>query len=86
MLDEIPLAESLQSIRGLGKITTAVLLGCAGDLTRYDHGRQLLRRARGMKKQASLFKLIGKLCRIIVGMVKHGQSYESPVCREASVA
>lgn len=139
VLDEIPLAESLQSIRGLGKITTAVLLGCAGDLNGYDHGRQLLRRAglnlaertsgkykgqiklskrgdsmlrkylywamltlvnqhpdfrqwhlqnqaRGMKKQASLFKLIGKLCRIIVGMVKHGQSYESPACGGASAA
>ena len=139
VLGEIPLAESLQSIRGLGKITTAVLLGCAGDLNGYDHGRQLLRRAglnlaertsgkykgqiklskrgdsmlrkylywamltlvnqhpdfrqwhaqnqaRGMKKQASLFKLIGKLCRIIVGMVKHGQSYESPACGGVSAA
>ncbi|MDF2937184.1 MAG: transposase, partial [Paenibacillaceae bacterium] len=139
LLGEIPMAEQLQSIRGLGKITTAVLLGCAGDLSHYAHGRQLLRRAglnlaertsgkykgqiklskrgdsmlrkylywamltlvnqhpdfrrwhtqnqsRGMKKQASLFKLIGKLCRIIVGMVKQGKSYESPLFAGASAA
>ncbi|MNV61322.1 Transposase IS116/IS110/IS902 family protein [compost metagenome] len=46
----------------------------------------LQNQARGMKKQASLFKLIGKLCRIIVGMVKHGQSYESPACGGVSAA
>ncbi|WP_212963368.1 transposase, partial [Cohnella xylanilytica] len=101
-------------------ITIAVILGCAGDLHRYDHGRQLLRRAglnlaectsgkfkgqiklskrgdstlrkylylgmlslvrhhpdfkrwhqqnqkKGMTKQASVFKLIGKLARILIG-------------------
>ncbi|PZD95757.1 IS110 family transposase [Paenibacillus sambharensis] len=32
-------------------------------------------RARGMKKQASLFKLIGKLARILVGMAQRGESY-----------
>jgi len=139
LLGEIPMVEQLQSIRGLGKITIAILLGCAGDLSRYDHGRQLLRRAglnlaertsgkhkgqiklskrgdsmlrkylywamltlvnqhpdfrqwhaqnqaRGMKKQASIFKLMGKLCRIIVGLVKQGRPYESPLSVETIAA
>lgn len=32
-----------------------------------------------ISKQASLFKLIGKLCRMLVGMTRHGQTYRSPV-------
>jgi transposase len=139
LLGEIPLAEPLQSIHGLGKIPIAVVLGCAGDLSRYDHGKQLLRRAglnlaectsgkykgqiklakrgdsmlrkylywamltlvsqhpdfkrwhaqnqaKGMKKQASIFKLIGKLCRILVGIAKRGTTYESPLIAGAAAA
>jgi transposase len=33
--------------------------------------------ARGMRKQASIFKLIGKLARTLVGMVQRGESYHS---------
>ena len=130
ILAEIPLAEPLRSICGLGNITLAVILASAGDLRLYHHGKQLLRRAglnlaectsgkfkgqiklskrgdrmlrkslywgmlnlvrqnpdfkrwhaqnqaRGMKKQASLFKLIGKLTRILIGMVQRGETYRS---------
>lgn len=130
LLEEIPQAKQLRSIHGLGTITLAAILGFAGDLRHYKHGRQLLRRAglnlaectsgkfkgqiklskrgdsalrkhlyfgmlnlvghhpdfkrwhkhnqnRGMKKQASLFKLIGKLARILVGMVQRGEMYRS---------
>ncbi|XID90363.1 IS110 family transposase [Paenibacillaceae bacterium WGS1546] len=130
LLDELPQAKQLRSIRGLGIITLAAILGFAGDLRRYNHGRQLLRRAglnlaectsgkykgqiklskrgdsalrkhlyigmlnlvghhpdfkrwhqnnqkKGMKKQASLFKLIGKLARIVVGMVQHEEVYRT---------
>ncbi|WNS43457.1 IS110 family transposase [Paenibacillus sp. MMS20-IR301] len=128
LLEEIPLAEQLRSIRGLGDLTVAAILAGAGDLRLYAHGRQLLRRAglnlaectsgtskgkiklskrgdstlrkhlywgmlsllrqnpdfkrwhannqaRGLKKQASLFKLIGKLARILIGMVQRGETY-----------
>jgi transposase len=128
LLGEIPLANQLRSIPGIGTITVAALLGYAGDLRNYAHGRQLLRRAglnlaectsgkfkgqiklskrgdstlrkylflgmlnlvrqnsdfrrchelnqkKGMKKMASIFKLIGKLARIIIGMVQRGEMY-----------
>lgn len=130
-LEEIPLAKQLKSIRGLGNLTLAAILGGAGDLRLYAHGKQLLRRAglnlaectsgkfkgqiklskrgdsslrkhlywgmlslvklnpdfkrwhannqaKGIKKQASLFKLIGKLARILIGMVQQGETYRSP--------
>ncbi|UQZ85070.1 Transposase IS116/IS110/IS902 family protein [Paenibacillus konkukensis] len=130
LVGDMPLAQQLQSIRGLGTITLAALLGCAGDLRLYSHGRQLLRRAglnlaectsgkfkgqiklskrgdsmlrkylflgvlnlvrynedfkrwhehnvaKGMKKQASIFKLIGKWARITIGMVQRGEEYRS---------
>lgn len=132
LLGEIPMARQLQSIRGLGKIVVAAILGLAGDLSRYAHGRQLLRRAglnlaectsgkfkgqiklskrgdsvlrkhlylgmvslvghhpdfkrwharnqaKGMTKQASIFKLIGKLARILIGMIQHGELYRSDI-------
>lgn len=128
LLEELPLARQLRSIPGLGTITIAALLACAGDLSQYAHGRQLLRRAglnlaehtsgkhkgevklskrgsgmlrkylylgtlsliaqnpefkrmhernqsKGMKKMASVFKCIGKLARIIIGMVQRGETY-----------
>jgi transposase len=130
LLGQIPQAEQLRSIPGFGTIATAAVLGFAGDLSHYAHGRQLLRRAglnlaectsgkykgqiklskrgdsalrkhlylaaigmlrenqefkrwhagnqaRGLKKTASLFKLIGKLARILVGMVQRGEAYRS---------
>ncbi|MNR13706.1 Transposase IS116/IS110/IS902 family protein [compost metagenome] len=130
ILAEIPLAEQLRSICGLGNITLAAILASAGDLRHYAHGRQLLRRAglnlaectsgkfkgqiklskrgdstlrkylywgmlslvrqnpdfkrwhahnqaQGMKKQASIFKLIGKLARILIGMVQRGETYRN---------
>jgi len=130
ILHDIPLAEQLRSIPGLGGMTLAAILASAGNLRLYAHGRQLLRRAglnlaectsgkfkgqiklskrgdsmlrkhlywgmlnlvrqnpdfkrwhthnqeRGMKKQASLFKLIGKLARILIGMVQRRESYQS---------
>lgn len=128
LLERIPLTEQLRSIGGMGTITLAALLGCAGDLRNYAHGRQLLRRAglnlaectsgtfkgkiklskrgdsmlrkylylgmlnlvgqhpdfrrwhlrnqeKGMAKQASVFKLLGKLARIVIGMVQRGETY-----------
>lgn len=137
LLDDIPLVEQLRSIHGLGTITIAAILGCAGDLSRYSHGRQLLRRAglnlaectsgkhkgqiklskrgdstlrkylylgminlvrqnpefirwhernqaKGMKKQASIFKLIGKLARILIGMVQRGETYRSDVSTQVA--
>jgi pimeloyl-ACP methyl ester carboxylesterase len=45
LLGEIPLAEQMRSIKGLGPIFTAAILSSAGDLKKYAHGRQLLRRA-----------------------------------------
>lgn len=127
-LTNIPMAQQLRSIKGVGTITIAALLGFAGDLRNYAHGRQLLRRAglnlaectsgkhkgkiklskrgnsalrkhlflgtmsllnghpdfkrwheqnvsRGMTKMASLFKLIGKFARIVIGMVQRGEKY-----------
>lgn len=132
LLDRIPIAEQLRSIKGIGTTTIAALLGCAGDLRNYAHGRQLLRRAglnlaertsgkfkgqiklskrgdsmlrkylymgiltlvrehpdfkrwhennqkKGMKKMASLFKLIGKLARIIIGIIQRAESYRPEV-------
>jgi transposase len=138
LLGEIPMAEQLRSIKGLGTITLSAILGYGGDLSHYSHGRQLLRRAglnlaecssgkhkgqirlskrgdsalrkhlywgmlglvrqnsdfkrwhtanqgKGMKKQASLFKLIGKLARILIGMAQRGEAY-SPACAEPLAA
>lgn len=132
LLDDLPMTEQLRSIKGIGTITIAALLGCAGDLRNYAHGRQLLRRAglnlaerssgkfkgqiklskrgdsmlrkylymsmltlvrqhpdfkqwheynqkKGMKKKASLFKLMGKLARIIIGIIQRGESYRSEI-------
>lgn len=45
LLEDIPMFEQLRSINGIGTITIAALLGFAGDLRNYTHGRQLLRRA-----------------------------------------
>jgi len=128
LLAEIPQAEQLRSIHGLGTTMLAAVLGFAGDLRNYAHGQQLLRRAglnlaectsgkfkgqiklskrgdsalrkylyfgmlslvshhpdfkrwhkenqeRGMKKNASIFKLIGKFARILIGMVQRGETY-----------
>jgi len=128
LLRDIPLAQQLRTIPGLGPIIIAALLGCAGDLRLYKHGRQFLRRAglnlaerksgkyqgqikiskrgdsmlrkylymgmlplikhnaefrqlhekhlqRGMKNNASIMKCIGKLARIIIGMVQRGETY-----------
>ncbi|WP_135557782.1 IS110 family RNA-guided transposase [Paenibacillus cymbidii] len=130
LLAQVPLAKQLRSLHGLGTITIACLLGCAGDLRRYNHGQQLLRRAglnlaerrsgkykgqikiskrgdsmlrkylylaviglvgqqadfkhwhacnqqRGLSKMASIHKLIGKLARIVIGMVQRGETYWS---------
>lgn len=128
LLNDIPMAKQLQSIKGLGIIAQAAILGLAGNPSDYAHGRQLLRRAglnlaecisgkfkgqiklskrgdstlrkylylaminlvrqnpdfrrwhaqnlaKGMRKQASIFKLIGKLARILIGMVQRGELY-----------
>jgi transposase len=128
LLSEIPQAKLLRSLNGLGTIPIGAILGLAGDLRHYRHGRQLLRRAglnlaertsgkykgqvklskrgdstlrkhlylamlnlvqhhpdfkrwhernlrKGMKKMASIFKLMGKLARMVVGMVRHGETY-----------
>jgi transposase len=129
LLKEIPMANQLRSIKGLGTIFIAAILSCAGDLRQYAHGRQLLRKAglnlaermsgkykgqiklskRGdatlrkylylatitlvgtnpvfrqmhennvqikqMKKQQSLFKLLGKMARILVGIVQRGEAF-----------
>lgn len=45
MLEEIPMAVQLRSIKGLGPIFVAAILAGAGDLRQYEHGRQLLRKA-----------------------------------------
>ncbi|MCZ8517483.1 transposase [Paenibacillus filicis] len=45
LLSEIPIAAQLQSIKGLGPIFVAAILAGAGDLQRYAHGSQLLRKA-----------------------------------------
>lgn len=45
LLSEIPMANQLRSIKGLGTIFIAAILSCAGDLRQYAHGRQLLRKA-----------------------------------------
>lgn len=34
---------------------------------------------KGMKKMASLFKLIGKLARIVIGMIQRGEAYRSEI-------
>ncbi|GAX89205.1 IS110 family transposase [Effusibacillus lacus] len=129
LLDEIPMAKQLQTIKGLGPILIAAILAGAGDLRQYVHGRQLLRKAglnlaestsgkrkgqivlskRGdamlrkylylavlglvgnnpvfqkwhehnvtvkhMKKNRSIVKLIGKLTRILIGMVQNGETF-----------
>jgi len=129
LLSEIPMAQQLRTIKGLGKIFTAAILAGTGDLRQYAHGRQVLRKAglnlaestsgkrkgrivlskRGdsslrkylylatvqlvwnnpvfrqlhkhnlqekkMKKQQSIFKLLGKLARILVGIVQRGEMF-----------
>jgi transposase len=129
ILDLMPIAHQLRTIKGLGPIFVAAILSGAGDLSLYSHGRQLLRRAglnlaesmsgkrkgqivlskrgdatlrkylylatlrlignnpffqkwhehnvnvRHMKKYRSLFKLIGKLARILVGLAQRGESF-----------
>lgn len=129
LLDDIPIANQIRSIKGLGTIYIAAILSGAGDLKQYAHGRQLLRKAglnlaecmsgkrkgevilskRGdavlrkymylatltlvgtnpifrrlhennvqvkhMSKQQSIFKLLGKLARILIGMVHSGESF-----------
>ncbi|WP_248565402.1 transposase [Paenibacillus sp. L3-i20] len=45
LLSEIPMAEHLRTIKGLGKIFTAAILAGTGDLRQYAHGRQVLRKA-----------------------------------------
>ena len=132
LLEQVPFIEQLRSVQGLGTITLAALLGCAGDLRHYAHGRQLLRRVglnlaertsgkhkgqiklskrgdsmlrkylymamlnlvnqnadfrhwhtrnqlKGMKKMASIMKLIGKLARMLIGMIQRGEKYSSPL-------
>lgn len=129
LFSEIPMAQQLRTIKGLGTIFTAAILAGTGDLRQYAHGRQVLRKAglnlaestsgkrkgrivlskRGdsalrkylylatiqlvwnnpvfrhlheqnvqekkMKKQQSIFKLIGKLARILVGIVQRGEKF-----------
>ncbi|MCQ6564113.1 IS110 family transposase [Paenibacillus mendelii] len=129
LLEEIPVAVQLRSIKGLGPIFVAAILAGAGDLRQYEHGRQLLRKAglnlaestsgkrkgqiiiskRGdsslrkylylatiqliginpifqelhqhnvqvkhMKKQQSVFKLVGKVARILIGMVHRAETF-----------
>lgn len=130
LLEQVPVVQQLRSLHGLGTITIASLLGCAGGLHHYAHGRQLLRRAglnlaertsgkhkgqiklskrgdsmlrkylylgmlslvrqnsdfkhwharnqlKGMSKMYSIFKLIGKLARILIGMIQRGEMYSS---------
>ncbi|MCU6790652.1 transposase [Paenibacillus sp. WQ 127069] len=142
LLSEIPMADQLRSIKGLGPIFIAAILSCAGDLRQYAHGRQLLRKAslnlaermsgkhkgqimlskrgdatlrkymylativlvgtypvfrqmhennvqiRQMKKQQSVFKLLGKLARIINGIVGRGETFSpekaAPTCTRAA--
>lgn len=45
LLFEIPMAQQLRTIKGLGKIFTAAILAGTGDLRQYAHGRQILRKA-----------------------------------------
>jgi transposase len=125
-----PALAPLQAI-GLSPLIIAVVLANAGDLSRYEHGRQLLSLAglnlcestsgkhkgkivlskRGrrqlrkylyiamlglvsnhpafkqwhahnigtlkMKKQRSIFKLIGKLARILIALARSGESFDS---------
>jgi transposase len=129
LLSEIPIANQLRSIKGLGPIFVATILAGAGDLRQYAHGHQLLRKAglnlaesmsgkrkgqiviskRGdstlrkylylatiqliginpvfrelhenntkvkhMKKQQSVFKLLGKLARILISIVQRGETF-----------
>lgn len=130
LLEQVPHAALLRTIKGLRTIVIAALLAGCGDLGKYAHGRQILSQAglnlrdnrsglyegktviakRGrrqlrkylylgtvslvannpqfrawheqnvqakkMKKHRSLFKLIGKLARIIVGMIKRGEGFQ----------
>ncbi|TYP67367.1 transposase IS116/IS110/IS902 family protein [Paenibacillus methanolicus] len=129
LLDEIPMAVLMRSIKGIGPIFVAAILAGAGDLRQYAHGRQLLRKAglnlaestsgkrkgqivvskRGdsslrkylylatiqliginpifqelhqhnvqvkhMKKQQSVFKLVGKVARILIDMVHRVETF-----------
>lgn len=137
LLGDIPMAHQLRSIMGIGTMTIAALLGYAGDLRNYAHGRQVLRRAglnlaectsgkykgqiklskrgdsalrkylylgtmqlichnpdfarwhqrnqqKGMTKMASLFKLIGKLSRMVIGMVQRGEPYRPAEALQAA--
>ena len=131
LLKQVPMStrKPLEEIQ-LSPLFVAIILGNAGDLKRYEHGRQLLALAglslaestsgkrkgqivlskRGrrqlrkylylaviglvsnhpafkrwhahnvnnlkMKKQRSIFKLIGKLARILVGLAHNGESFD----------
>jgi transposase len=142
LLGDIPMAQQLRSVKGLGPIFIGAILSGAGDLKQYAHGRQLLRKAglnlaesmsgkrkgqivlskRGdatlrkylylatitlvgtnpvfrqmhennvqvkkMKKQQSIIKLLGKLARILIGIVQRGEPFSPekarPVFTEAA--
>ncbi len=129
LLSEIPIANQLRTMKGLGPILVAAILAGAGDLKQYAHGSQLLRKAglnlaesksgkrkgqiilskRGdstlrkymylatiqligvnpvfrelhennvkvkqMKKQQSVFKLLGKVARILISLVQKGEAF-----------
>ena len=45
VLDQIPYAQQLLSIPGVGKVTVAILLGEAGDLRRYQKAEELIKLA-----------------------------------------
>lgn len=137
LLSEIPIADQLCSIKGLGSICTAAILSGAGDLKQYAQRRQLLRKAglnlaesmsgkrkgqiilskRGdaalrkylylatiqlvginpvfqklhennvqvkhMKNQQSIFKLLGKLARIIISIVHKGETFSPEIAAPA---
>lgn len=45
LLEQIPLAKNLQTVPGLGNVAIAQILAITGDLSGFDHGRQVLRLA-----------------------------------------
>lgn len=131
LLNEIPEAKLLSTIKGFSPTLIAVILANTGNLKQFDHGHQVLSLAglnlaestsgkrkgqiviskcgrrqlrkylylammllvannptfkkwhnynvqeRKMKKQRSLFKLIGKLVRIMVAMARNGRPFQT---------
>lgn len=85
VLGEIPMANQMRSVKGLGPIYIAAILSGAGDLRQYTHGRQLPRKAGLILAESMSGKRKGEIVKISVSRYAHigrNQPSLSAVARE----